>query len=210
MRYCGVLLSLVFLFMVQGAEAQRFGARAVLGLNASQIAGDQLAGFDKVGITAGLKGTALLAEKTDLNVEFLYSVRGSRPDIFNASVDPDIEITLQYLDLPVYISYHDWPDEEGDFYKAFALAGLSYGRLIEASTFDQYNEVDADLDTLVDEFNENDISWLLGFGFRLSQRFAISFRYTRSINLLLNATKKELNTFSLRTYFLSFRGEYIF
>lgn len=192
------------------ADAQRFGASAVLGVNASQIAGDQLAGFDKVGIHGGLKGSAILSEKAHLNVEFVYSVRGSRPDIFNSGVDPDIKVTLKYLDLPVYITFSDWLDEEEGYYKAFALGGFSFGRLIEASTFDHINTGDADLDTLKDEFSENDVSWLLGFGFRLSPHFAISARYTRSINLLLNATKKELNTFSLRTYFLTFRGEYIF
>jgi hypothetical protein len=163
-----------------------------------------------VGIHGGLKGTAMLTEKAHLNVEFVYSVRGSRPDIFNAGVDPDIDITLQYLDLPVYLTYSDWYDEEAGYYKAFAQGGFSFGRLIKASTFDHFNSGDADLDTLVDEFSENDISWLLGFGFRLSRHLAISMRYTRSISLLLNATKKELNTFSLRTYFLTFRGEYIF
>ncbi len=206
------LAMLTAICTVQHTMAQEsiFGLHAVLGANASQISGDQLAGFDKVGLHLGLRGTVELSEKAGFSVELLYSQRGSRPDIFNDVVDPDINITLRYLDLPVYLTYADWYDVEQGYHKAFGLTGLSYGRLIEASTFDHFNTGDEDLDLLVKEFNSNDISWLFGFGFRLSNHFIVSARYTRSINWLLNARKKELNASSLRTYFLTFRGEYVF
>jgi hypothetical protein len=208
-----ILVSLVVIFLiVQDVLGQQsiFGLHAVLGANASQISGDQLAGFDKVGLHGGLRGTVALTEKAGLSVELLYSVRGSRPDIFNDIADPEINITLRYLDLPVYLTYTDWYDEEHGYYKAFAAAGLSYGRLIESSTFDHFNTGDADIDLLAKEFNENDFSWLFGFGFRLSEHVMISARYTRSILYLLNARKKNLNAHSLLPYFLTFRGEYIF
>jgi hypothetical protein len=205
-----ILWALLLTNTILYSQESIFGLHAVLGLNASQISGDELAGFDKVGLQAGLRGTAELNDKAGLSVELLYSRRGSRPDIFDEYADPDINITLQYLDLPVYVTYADWYDETLGYHKAYAAAGFSYGRLIEASTFDHYNTGDADLDLLVDEFNQNDVSWLLGFGFRLSKRFMITARYTRSITLLLNARKKNLNRHSLLPYFLTFRGEYIF
>ena len=117
---------------------------------------------------------------------------------------------MKYLDLPVYVTYKDWYDEKKGFHKAYLLGGFSYGRLLNVTTSDNYNDGEDDLDALVEFFNENDFSWLLGFGFRLSKRFEIQFRYTSSINLLLNAEKHELNTFSLRTFFITIRGEYIF
>lgn len=192
------------------AQQSIFGLHAVLGVNAAQIAGDQLAGFDKLGIHGGLRGTAELSEKAALSVELLYSVRGSRPDIFNDIADPDINITLRYLDLPVYITYADWFDAEKGYHKAYAAGGFSYGRLIEASTFDHFNSGDENLDVLAKEFSQNDFSWLFGFGFRLTEHFMITGRYTRSIIYLLNARKKNLNTNSLQPFFLTFRGEYIF
>ena len=210
MRINGFVMALLLLLCVKNISAQRFGAGAVLGVNMSQIAGDQMAGFDKFAFTGGLRGTANLVDKLDLNVEFLYSVRGSRPGIFNPSVDPDINVTLNYLELPVYVTYNDWYDEEKGFYKAYLLGGFSYGRLLSATTSDNHNDGDDDLDALVPFFSENDFSWMLGFGFRLSKRFGIQFRYTSSINLLLDAEKHELNTFSLRTFFLTIRGEFIF
>ena len=192
------------------ANAQRFGAKAVAGFNMSQIAGDQLAGFDKFGLNAGLSGNAEILPKLHLHVEFLYSQRGSRPGIFNSNVDPDLNIDLRYVDLPVYVTYSDWYDEEKDFYKAYLLGGFSYGRLLSATTSDNFNAPGDDLETLVDFFNENDFSWLVGFGFRLGSRIGIQLRYTSSINLLLDAEKEGLNTFSLRPFFLTLRGEFIF
>ena len=210
MQYRYIYIIVAVFALCNSSSAQRFGARAVLGLNASQIAGDQLAGFDKVGLTAGIQGTAELTTKLNLNVEFLYSERGSKPNIFNNAIDPDIHIKLQYIELPVYVAFHDWLDEEKGFYKAFAAAGFSYGRLIQAQTFDHFNDGDENLDKLVPYFNENDVSWMLGFGFRIGGHGGMSFRYTRSITLLLDAEKHDLDTYSLRPYFLTFRGEYIF
>lgn len=192
------------------AQQSIFGLHAALGVNASQIAGDQLAGFDKIGLHGGLRGTAELSEKVGLSIELLYSERGSRPDIFNDVADPDIDISLRYLEMPVYLTYADWYDEAQGYHKAYAAGGFSYSRLIEASTFDHFNTGDQDLDVLAKEFSSNDISWLVGFGFRLTNHFAVSMRYSRSITLLLNAEKKELNTNSLRPFFLTFRGEYVF
>ena len=210
MRINSFVIVLVAFLAWNNCDAQRFGAKAVAGWNMGQISGDQMAGFDKFGFMGGLQGTADLAEKLKLNVEFLYSVRGSRPNVFNSSIDPDINVTLQYIDLPVYVSYHDWYDEENDFYKAYLLGGFSYGRLIKATTSDGYNDGDDDLETLVQYFNENDFSFTLGFGFRLNRRVGIQFRYTRSITLLLDPDKHDLNTNPLRPYFLTFRGEFIF
>lgn len=210
MRINGFVAVLVLFFITNQCEAQRFGARAVAGWNMSQITGDQMAGFDKFGFVGGLQGTAEIIDKLNLNVEFLYSVRGSRPGVFNPSVDPDINVTLRYLDLPLYVSYHDWYDEEKGFYKAYALGGFSYGRLISASILDNFNDTENNLAGLVEYFNENDVSWMLGFGFRLSKRIGIQFRYTSSITLLLDPEKHELNTEALRPYFITFRGEFIF
>jgi len=210
MRINGFVVAFGLFMLSNPLIGQRFGAKAVVGWNMSQISGDQMAGFDKFGFMGGLQGTAELIPKLDLNVEFLYSTRGSKPGVFNPSLDPDINVTLRYLELPVYVSYHDWYDEEKGFYKAYAFGGFSYGRLISSTVYDNFNSDEGDLNALQEYFNENDFSFLLGFGFRLSQRIGIQFRYTRSLNLLLNAEKEGLNTYPLRPYFLTFRGEFFF
>src|SRR3989337_2295789 len=135
--------------------SQRFSAGIVGGLNASQIDGDLLAGFDKVGLSGGIMTKIDLETFIDLNVEFLFTQRGSRPDIFNPFVDPEIEVHLNYAEIPVYISLGDWWQEEDQYHKVSAHAGISFGRLINARTIDNFNPDDKSMDLLVPYFNKS-------------------------------------------------------
>lgn len=209
--YIRCLLVLLFLALSQTySQAQRFGAAIVAGMNASQIDGDQLAGYDKIGLSAGFKTMIQFESALKLNVEFLYSERGSRPNIFNDDYDPDINITLQYIEIPFYVSIGDWWQEEGQYHKVSAHGGFSYGRLIDASTVDYYNSAEDSYDKLVPYFNQNDVSWFLGIDYRFSPRFGVMGRYTRGITPLLDPEKNNLNTQRLLTYFLTLRLDYYF
>jgi hypothetical protein len=204
------LLTLLLIAVFGTLQAQTFSAGLVGGLNASQIDGDELAGFDRLGLTGGIKATMSLSKRWDANIEFLFSERGSQPDLFNPQYDPDIEIALKYAELPVYISIGDWWQEEGEYYKVTAYAGLSYARLITARSFDYFNAAEEKVDLLIPYFNENDISWLLGASIRTSPRWGFAGRYTRGITPLLSPQKHNLNTNKLSSYFLTFRIEYYF
>ncbi len=206
---CLVISVIGLLFSVSGSlKAQRFSAGIVGGVNASQIDGDQLAGFDKLGLTGGLKAIVNFESAIDLHVEFLYSHRGSKPDLFNPEYDPDINVNLHYIELPVFLTLGDWWQEEDGYHKVSAHAGLSYGRLITANTFDYYNTGPGSFDLLVPYFNKNDLSWLAGISFRMSSNFGVTARYTRGIIPLLSPEKHNLQIERLLSYFLTFRFEY--
>ena len=209
---CFFRISLLCIFQTLSPDlfSQRFDAAVVGGLNASQIDGDGLAGFDKVGLTGGVKAIINLESAFQLNVEFLFTQRGSKPDIFTPEFDPDIKVLLNYGEIPVYISIGDWWQEEGEYHKVSAHAGLSYGRLINARTFDYVNTGDADLDGLVPYFNKNDLSWLIGASYRMGSQWGLTGRYTRGITPLFNPNKHDLNAPRLLSYYLTFRLEYYF
>jgi len=204
------IIAMLRLIQVSYGQSERFSAGLIGGLNACQIDGDMLAGFDKVGITGGIKAIMNFDSPFDLNVEFLYSERGSRPDVFNPEYDPDISVNLKYIELPVYISLGDWWQEEEEYYKVSAHAGLSYARLMDATATDYYHSPDESLDHLVPYFNENDISWMIGVSYRFNKRLGITGRYTRGITPLLDPEKHDLAVASLHSYFLTFRAEYYF
>jgi hypothetical protein len=189
---------------------QRFSAGLVGGFNASQIDGDELAGFDRVGIHTGILTTIDLESSLNVHMEFLYSQRGSRPDVFQPEYDPDIEIGLDYIELPVYMSIGDWWQEEGEYFKASFHGGLSYGRLISSDVTDNYNSAEFSLEEYAQYFNENDLSWLLGFSFRWSQHWGVTARYTRGITPLLDPAKHNLNTSRLMSYWMTIRFDYYF
>lgn len=190
--------------------SQRFSAGVIGGLNASQIDGDLLAGFDKLGLTAGMKVVVDLESVIDLNIEFLYTQRGSQPDLFNPAFDPDIKIHLDYAELPVYATIGDWWQEEDEYHKVSAHAGLSFGRLISAKTFDYFHPSEQKLDSFVQYFSDYDLSWLVGVSYRMSKNWGVTGRYTREIIPLLNPNKHNLNIERLLSYYMTFRLEYYF
>ncbi len=205
-----MMILFILVFLSVPLFSQRFSAGIVGGLNASQIDGDQLAGFDKLGLTGGIKAIVNFESAIDLSVEFLYSQRGSRPDIFTPELDPDIEVHLNYAEIPVYVTLGDWWQEEGQYHKVSVHAGLSYARLISARTFDYYHPSDQSLDKLVPFFNDNDLSWLVGASYRMSSKWGITGRYTRGITPLLNPAKHNLAIERLLSYYLTFRIDYYF
>lgn len=204
-----MVTSLAVLFPV-AAHSQRFSAGIVGGVNASQIDGDLLAGFDKLGLTGGLKAIVNFESPFDLNIEFLFTQRGSKPDLFNPTFDPDIRIHLDYAEIPVYVSLGDWWQEEDEYHKVSAHAGVSFGRLINASTFDYFNPEEESLDNLVPYFNNSDLSWLLGVSYRMNKNWGLTGRYTREITPLLSANKDGRIFPRLISYYMTFRMEYYF
>lgn len=205
---------MIYLFMslpgTTSLFSQRFSAGIVGGLNASQIDGDQLAGFDKVGVTGGIKAIVNLESVFDLNVEFLFTQRGSQPDLFNPQYDPDIKIHLNYAEIPVYVSLGDWWQEEEQYHKVSAHAGVSFGRLISSKTFDYFHPSDQSLDKFVQYFNNTDLSWLVGASYRMNKNWGVTGRYTREIIPLLDPKKHNLAIERLLSYYMTFRMEYYF
>ncbi len=195
-------LAIAFLFsffLASAGQAQqaRFGAGIVGGLNASQILGDDTGGYNKLGLQGGLRGIAHLSERSDLYIEMLYSQRGS----YQKGI---IDISLQYVEVPVVLTYKDWLDEEEGFYKVAANLGFSYGRLLKATAEGSKH------DDIVNLFNNNDISFTVGAEYFSSENFAFGIRWSKSINFLYNKDKHDPGRNSLRGFFLSFRGVYTF
>lgn len=207
-----ILLLLILLSVfIPEAHAQRFGAALLLGANASQIDGDEMAGYDKLGLNAGIRGTAQLKGRWTLGLELLYSQRGSRSRQ-NTFVSPvRREIELDYIEIPVFISVHDWlvSHEKGDFYKVRAFAGLSYGRLFRTRVYDDNTASGYD-DRLAEEFNTDDIGGLIGIAYSAYRNLEFSAKYTRSFTRIYNASESPaLIPLSLAGYFISFNIAYV-
>ena len=183
-------------------QAQTFKAGAIIGLNAAQIRGDASAGFNKLGIMGGLRVAVEVSEKVDLSLEMLYSQRGSFQQVTNNNPE-EFRITTDYIDVPVAFNYRDWLVEEG-YYRIHFHAGLSYGRLINSGTDD------INLNAVVENFNENDISWLAGTSYYFNENLALTARYTRSVNLLFEGPGTGTNSNSFLGFFLTFHVLYMF
>ena len=202
MKYLFTIASIfIFSFLVFQENAlaqQRFKAGLVFGLNASQIKGDDSAGYNRLRIHGGLRAIAKLQDKTDLLIELLYSQRGSFDNgeqFFNG----DLDINLEYVEIPVMLAYKDWYKEDEDYYKVQVTGGLMFSRLLKATA--QGSRHDAQ----VENFNNNDYGLTIGADFFFNKHFAIGGRWNRSFNLLYNNKKHDESIPSMIGYFLSLR-----
>lgn len=192
-------LILVSCFLVGYVYGQRFSASVILGSNFAQIDGDDFAGFDKLGISAGLLTSYELKKNRKINIELLYNQTGSNSSLRLGST-PGVEtIHLNYIDIPVLFRLYDWEIEDR-YYKVYVEGGLKFGRLVstklESSFFEGFQ----------DDFSKTSLGFELGAGYKFTKRLAFTGRYTRDINSLYK--NEVILQRSLFGYFLTFRFEY--
>lgn len=171
------LAAVLFFTSLQFLTAQRrFSAEAVAGLTASQIDGDQSAGFHKVGLQGGLGVATRLKGKQSASIQMLFTQRGCRnqPQVF-----PYFKTTLNYVEVPLQWHYADWLVEgEGrndDWYRARFSAGLSFARLISYQNhYDDYG-----ITAALPDLNSNSLCLVVGASIFTNRHIGFTFRYNR-------------------------------
>jgi hypothetical protein len=192
----------------QSQRTQRFQAGLIAGLTASQIDGDESAGYHKVGLQAGLRGIVRLKGKQDASLEILYTQRGCRNE---PETPPFFSTTLNYIEVPVQWHYKDWLVEHGDesdnYYRVQFNAGLSYARLLDYN--DKYED-GFGISAALPDLNRNSICFLIGASFYATRHIALNVRYHRAFNRLYNPGEGGNYASSLNEHFLAFQVMYVF
>jgi len=177
-------VAIIFFFLAcftlnNSLQAQQlFRAGFVGGFNFTQIDGDDVAGFDKIGLNTGFLVEIGLDEyeRWSAVMEILYSQKGSRSTITNFFID--FKISMDYAEIPLYIRYHDWTG--GLTFGAGALIGRSVKSKFVESGIDQTDSY------FGGEFPPK--KWELGFlvdvSYMFSPTFGLNFRYTNSITAI--------------------------
>ncbi len=159
----------------------RFGAQILLGFNAAQIDGDGMAGYNKFGLNAGIRGIVHIRPKFDASVEIQYNQRGAALGLrdYNSTLR---SINLDYAEIPIMAHYRDWRFQVG--------AGLSYGRLLNVKVTDIGG---ADLtDALIKDLKTYDISYVLAGNLFFNKHLAANMQFSRSF---INLLKSDSNLF---------------
>lgn len=181
-------ISFFSLSLLPAANAQqRFRAGAVAGIVASQIDGDLSAGYNKLGLQAGIRVTSLLTQKTEASMEFLFSQRGSQSELVPGEYELfPFSLRLNYVEVPVMWHYKDWLVEgpgNTEYYKVSANVGLSYSRFISSRLKDELNALGS---VAPDYLKKNDLGFNLGFSFWASPNLGFTFRFYRSVLFMYN------------------------
>ncbi len=167
-----ILLATFFAFSISISNAQFFSGGIRTGVTGSQVSGDQLSGFDKLGLYGGLYAGVSLNQTMRLQLEMLYIQKGSRQ---NAKPDKGIYssylLRLNYIELPLMLTWR------GNSYFEIE-GGFSYGTLMSNT------DVEWDENGLMPgmtPFKKYEISVQAGFNYLLSDNLRANFRFNNSI-----------------------------
>jgi len=200
-----IFLSLFILLFFVSSELQAqegFDLWAVGGFNATQIAGDGLAGYDKIGFQGGLKLGYLLQDKWEVDLEMLFAQKGSRASTAQILAGSRQITSLDYLELPIYVTYNDWYQEKENYYKVGLHAGFSAGYLFSATSKNSLVRDD------LENFKNIDYSVILGAFYAFNNKWSVTVRYTNSfIKIYKN---EQLTTEGLLNFLWTFRADYHF
>jgi len=164
------ILIIILFFAQSTLKAQRFSASVLAGINMSQIDGDNLAGYNKLGINAGLGVDARINEQFGLGMELLFSQKGSRSKVSQMPPGQSVKLSVNYAEIPVLFRYHD---------KNGAIFGLgfSYSALVGFSQWENGSQVIA-VDSLL---GNNDIQGLAEFTFSIKKHWGANARIAYSL-----------------------------
>ena len=157
--FCGIIT----LF----AKAQEFGGGLIFGVSTSQVAGDMLGGFNKIGVMAGAFTNRRVKEKLQVQLEIVYIEKGSRnPNIHKNNI---AEISLTYIEVPVRINL-----------KQKENIGIEFGILPAFNISSAMNDNFSDI--IIDPpFEKYDFGVFAGINYHLTEKIILNTRINSSI-----------------------------
>lgn len=152
-------------------KAQKFEGGISGGLNFSQLDGDLLSGYNKLGLNAGFWVSFPFDDKWSGGLEFLFSQKGAQRSINEeniASTRTFDRYRINYIDVPLYMGYT---------YKKFTFqAGLVGEVLISAKVEDFTGTQD-----FTDQFKRLNTGFLLGTSYPINKNLSAQLRYHYTI-----------------------------
>ena len=198
-KYKCIFSVIVLVFISMSMTGQHFEAGVVIGMNTSQIDGDQLYGYNKPGAQLGLSLTYPYKYGIDLRMEMVYCQRGSQDGFsFGGSDQEKLRTSLNYISMPAIVTFKFLDKSTTNDHKLKIYPGIAYSYLVNASTPGNSNQD-------INNFKKSDFSYLVGLSYALSQTVWIGMRYTRGIDGVIKIPSR--NEDALISYFLSFRIE---
>lgn len=167
------ILLLLCISSFNDTKAQIIKGEGILGMNLSQVDGDEVYGFKKPGIHAGFGGLLPIGI-FDVSMEVLFNQKGSREKqqyIFD-TLTGEYNLRLNYVEIPIMLYVND---------KDIASAGLgaSYARLVGAKEFEHGYQTSTTAYNNV--YSRNDWSILFDLKLKIQSGLKINLRYEYSL-----------------------------
>ena len=161
-------------FLTISSHAQNFGGGVILGLGASQVGGDNLAGFHKAGWLLGAFANTSISELLSFQMEMTFIQKGSNNPKMNDADHPNYlkeDISSSYIEIPLLLQY-----QQSSILKI--EGGLLSAYLIDA----YYNDLIGKIPIhTVNPFIKYDFGLLLGIDYTFSNKLSLDTRLSNSI-----------------------------
>ena len=161
-------------FLISNLQAQNFGGGVILGLSTSQVGGDDLGGFNKAGLLAGVFANKSITPLLSFQMEMTYIQKGSNNPDMNDYEHKNVgrpDISLSYIEVPLLLQYKQSEVLEIE-------GGLQFANLITGYYNDTYGEIST---TTIDPFIDYDIGLLIGMDYKFSANLSLNTRISNSI-----------------------------
>ena len=178
-------------------EFHLFDAGLTLGANFAQQDGDNLAGFNKLGMTVGPIVHVNFSPTWSVSMELLYSQKGARtkPDPNNVNT---YLLAVDYAEVPILANYNDKN-------RLIFQVGLAYGRLIGSK-----NVINGATQNIEGVMYDDELSYIVGGTFLIGEKkhWAVNARYQGSVIYVGPSANPKVG--GLTNRLVSFRGIYYF
>ena len=154
-------------FLTLSVQSQNFGGGLIAGISTSQVSGDRLGGFNKIGLLAGVYTNLKVQDDLILQFEITYIEKGSRnPDIHINYIN---EITLSYVEVPISINLQQKENLGVE-------VGILPAFIISSKMNDDYSETN-----ISPPFEKYDFGIFAGINYHLSNKIILNSRISNSI-----------------------------
>jgi len=200
-----ILFLFIIVFSAGQSYSQRIKGAVIAGFNATQVDGDEVVGYSKLGFNVGAAAIIPFKKKWSISLENIFSQKGShRGEIYADSLSGSYTLRLNYVEVPVLVHYTD---------KDIITVGtgFSWGRLVGAKEWEHGIRQKTSPDH--GPYDKNDFSWLADIRFRVWKRLKFNFRFSYSIaKIRTRIYDNGYSTWDRKQYnnVLSFRLLYIF
>ena len=156
-------------FLAINSHAQNFGGGLIAGISTSQVSGDQLGGFNKVGFLVGAFTNTSISQLLSLQMEMTYIEKGSNNPKMNKNQIQDI--SLSYIEVPISVNYYQ--TEMTSF-----EVGIQTAFLLNFSDNDLYGPIPSNQSI---PFNKFDLGAFIGMSHDLTDKIKLNSRISNSV-----------------------------
>lgn len=185
-----IISFLILISLSLNAQKNTFEAGVAVGFNMSQIDGDLLFGFRRIGVAAGPVVNINTATRWQVGIGMMYSQLGSARGKFDEPTSDFDKIRINQVEVPITLRFKDWKgeDDKGEFFRIGFEVGVTYNRMINQTFIARSGEdITDDFD-----FEPNGVSLQFGATYYINSDWGVHSHWAKQLTSLTKSTSQPM------------------